>query len=64
MNIKKIVNTSLRFTLNRIIEALGIGLSILSFLLIISLLSYSPQDPNFIFPDNTEIKNILGFQGS
>ena len=30
----------------------------------LALLTYSPDDPNFIFPDNTEIKNILGFQGS
>ena len=30
----------------------------------LALLTYSPEDPNFIFPDNTEIKNILGFQGS
>jgi len=29
-----------------------------------ALLTYSPEDPNFIFPDNTEIKNILGFNGS
>jgi S-DNA-T family DNA segregation ATPase FtsK/SpoIIIE len=28
------------------------------------LLSYAPGDPNFIFPDNTEIKNILGSRGS
>ena len=28
------------------------------------LLTYSPEDPNFIFPENTKIKNILGFQGS
>ena len=33
-------------------------------LLFIALLTYSPEDPNFIFPDNTEIKNIFGFQGS
>ena len=33
-------------------------------MLFISLISYSPTDPNFIFPENTEIKNILGFQGS
>ena len=32
--------------------------------LLISLISYSPEDPNFVFPDNTEIKNLLGFQGS
>ena len=30
----------------------------------LSLLTYSPEDPNFIFPDNTELNNILGFQGS
>jgi len=33
-------------------------------LLFLTLLSYSPDDPNFIFPDNAEIKNILGFKGS
>ena len=33
-------------------------------MLLASLLTYSPEDPNFIFPDNTEIKNLLGFQGS
>ena len=30
----------------------------------ISLTTYSPEDPNFIFPENTKIKNLLGFQGS
>ena len=33
-------------------------------LLLISLISYSPEDPNFIFPDNTKIQNVLGFKGS
>ena len=28
------------------------------------LATYSPEDPNFIFPENTKIKNLLGFQGS
>ena len=37
---------------------------LLEFCLVTALLTYSPEDPNFIFPDNTEIKNILGFQGS
>ena len=32
--------------------------------MLVSLASYSPDDPNFIFPDNTEIKNLLGFNGS
>jgi hypothetical protein len=32
--------------------------------LFLSLISYAPEDPNFIFSENTEIKNILGFRGS
>ncbi len=39
-------------------------MSTLSLLLFISLISYSPDDPNFIFPENQEIKNFLGFRGS
>ena len=64
MNIKKIANTSLKFIFNRIVEILGTSLTIVGILLFISLISYSPADPNFIFPENTEIRNILGFQGS
>ena len=64
MDIKKLANTSLIFITNRIIEIIGIIISILGVLLLIALFSYSPSDPNFIFSDNTEIKNLLGFQGS
>ena len=64
MNIKKIANTVLLFTINRLIEILAIGVFIIGILLLIALLSYSPNDPNFIFPENTEIQNVLGFQGS
>ena len=64
MNIKKFANTALIFTLNRVIEIFGLIIVTLGILLFISLISYSPSDPNFIFPENTEIKNLLGFQGS
>ena len=64
MNIKKIANSLLIFITNKIIEIMGILVSIFGILLLIALLSYSPSDPNFIFSDNTEIKNLLGFQGS
>ena len=64
MNIKKLGNALLIFTINRLIEILGIFIFCFGLLLFISLISYSPSDPNFIFPENTEIKNILGFQGS
>ena len=64
MNIKKISNTVVLFIVNRLIEILGIVVFALGVFLFISLISYSPEDPNFIFPENTEIKNFLGFQGS
>ena len=64
MNIKKLGNSLITFTINRLIEILGILVSVFGILLFIALISYSPNDPNFIFPDNTKIENFLGFQGS
>ena len=64
MEIKNIVNSISGFVINRLIEITGIMLSLVGFLLLIALISYSPSDPNFIFPENMEIKNLLGFQGS
>ncbi len=64
MNIKNLTNSALIFILKRLIEIVGVCISLLGILLLISLISYSPSDPNFIFPENTEIKNLLGFQGS
>ncbi len=64
MNIKKIANTTLQFTIKRLIEIFGVGILSIGILFLIALTSYSPDDPNFIFPENTEIKNLLNFQGS
>ena len=64
MNIKKIANTVLQFTINRLIEILAVGILVIGLLLLIALIFYSPDDPNFIFSENTKIKNLLGFQGS
>mgnify|MGYP001323709092 CR=1 FL=1 len=64
MNIKKTANLLLNFATKRLAELLGILISIGGVLLLIALISYSPDDPNFIFPKNTEIKNLLGFNGS
>ena len=64
MNIKKTADLVINFTINRLAEILGIIILISGALLLIALTSYSPEDPNFIFPKNTEIKNLLGFQGS
>ena len=64
MEIKKLARNALDFSINRIIEIIGLSIVIISVLLLISLFSFSPDDPNFIFPENTEIKNFLGFRGS
>ena len=64
MNIKKITSKITQFIINRLIEIIGVSISIIGILLFIALISYSPSDPNFIFTENTDIKNILGFQGS
>ena len=53
------------FIKKRVIESCGIVLVIFSFFLLASILTYSPDDPNFIYsPESTEIKNIGGFYGS
>ena len=64
MEIKKIAQNSLNFIIKRFIELLGIIICVMGLMLLISLLSYSPEDPNFIFPDNLEVKNLFGFRGS
>ena len=64
MDIKKTANLFINFTIKRIIEIFGIIIFGAGILLAISLISYSPDDPNFVFPDNTKINNILGFQGA
>ena len=60
MNIKKIANVTIQFIFHRLIEIIGFIIALLGILLFLSLLSYSPSDPNFIFPENTKIQNILG----
>jgi len=64
MNIKKTANLLLNFAIRRLAETLGILVFLAGLILFISLFSYSPDDPNFIFTENTQIKNFLGFKGS
>ncbi len=64
MDIKKTANLFANFTIKRIAEIFGITIFGAGVLLLLALLTYSPEDPNFIFPENTKIKNILGFHGS
>ncbi len=50
---------------NKLIELSGILLILLAFFILISITTYSPSDPNFIYnPENVDIKNLGGFYGS
>ena len=64
MEIKKLANSVFIFTIKRLIEIIGIFVLGVGILLLVALITYSPTDPNFIFPKSTEIKNLLGFHGS
>ena len=61
----KTLNTLTKFVNNRVIELVGIFLIIFSFFLFLSIISYSPSDPNFLYtPEETHINNLLGKKGS
>ncbi len=64
MDIKKLGNFAFLFVVKRLIEIFGLTISMIGILLLLSLITYTPTDPNFIFPENTKINNILGFHGS
>ena len=64
MNLK-IKNIDLKaFIFNRLIEIFAIGLFILAILLSLAVISYTPDDPNFIFSEGQKVKNLLGINGS
>ena len=64
MKLKKIASNTINFGINRVIEIIGLVILVAAIFLIASLITFSPDDPNFIFPSNTKINNILGFRGS
>ena len=64
MNIRKTADLLLNFAIKRLAEIFGVLISLAGGLLFLSLITYSPNDPNFIFPENTKIQNLMGFQGS
>ncbi len=64
MNLK-IKNIDLKaFIFNRLVEIFAIGLFLLAILLSLAVVSYTPDDPNFIFSEGQKVKNLLGINGS
>ncbi len=64
MNFKNSIEKVRNFALKRLIELIGILILIFSILILTALISYNPNDPNFIYPKNYEINNFLGINGS
>ena len=64
MDFKNILLNTTNIIINKIIQIFGIITIIFGFLFLLSLISYSPDDPNFIFSKSEDIKNFLGFNGS
>ena len=64
MDLKNILLNTSNVILNKIIQFFGVLIICFGFLFLLSLITYSPDDPNFIFSDNKDIKNLLGFKGS
>tara|TARA_B100001057_G_scaffold464793_1_gene520281 strand:- start:2099 stop:4168 length:2070 start_codon:yes stop_codon:yes gene_type:complete len=64
MDIKSTIEKVKDFALKRLIEFIGILILVFSIFVFSALISHSPNDPNFIYPKNQEINNILGINGS
>ena len=64
MEIKNYLSKTLDFIIKRLIEILGIIFVIIGILLFLALVSYSADDPNFIYSNDKVINNLLGFKGS
>ena len=59
------LNSVTNFLKKRTFEFLGLILIIASVVLAISFVTYSPEDPSFVYGDsNVEIKNFFGIYGS
>ena len=52
------------FLIKRITEFFGLIVIFFALSILISLISYSPDDPNFIVNQTNEIQNLLGYKGS
>ena len=64
MKIADFLSKTKVFLIRRIAELFGLVIIVVGISIFLSLLSYSPDDPNFIVNESEEITNLLGFRGS
>ena len=55
MNFKKSIEKIKDFSLKRLVEFIGLIILISAILILLSLISYNPNDPNFIYPENQRL---------
>ena len=60
MKLKKLANNAINFGINRVIEICGVAIFMVIFIAT-SLITFSPDDPNFIFPIKQKLKIFLDF---
>jgi S-DNA-T family DNA segregation ATPase FtsK/SpoIIIE len=56
MDIKKTANLLLNFAIKRLAEIFGLFIFLAGSLLLVALITYSPEDPNFVFPIIKKLK--------
>ena len=61
-NMRELINKIGTFCINRLAELVGMSIILASIFTFISLTTYTPEDPNFIFPENTQNKNFHKMQ--
>ena len=64
MKLCKFLNKNSIFIIKRITELFGLIIILFSLSVLISLITYSPDDPNFIINNPGNIENLMGFNGS
>ena len=64
MSLKNILLNTTNIILNKIIQIFGIIVIVCGILFLLSLITYSPDDPNFIINNPGNIENLMGFNGS
>ena len=64
MKIKIFLKKSADFALKRFSEIFGLTILFISVGLLVSLISYSPDDPNFLYKGDKSVENLLGVNGS
>ena len=64
MKIRNFYTKTKEFLIRKVAELLGLIIVLFGFFILISIFTYSPEDPNFILNNEAEVQNLLGLRGS